>query len=66
MTNDSKTWWQSRTIWFNLVSALVVCGTVLADPSVATDPRLVALGSSLLSAANIVLRIMTTIPVTAD
>ena len=58
-----KPWYKSRIIWLNILAAVVIIGTSLADPTLVSDPRVVAIGSSILSAANIALRVLTTMPI---
>ena len=59
-TSNAKPIWQSKTLWFNLISALVA---VLALPELATlnlDPKMVAL---IMGVLNIILRFWTKEPV---
>ena len=58
-----KPWYQSRIIWLNILAAVVIIGTSLADPTLVSDPRVVAVGSAIFSAANIALRVLTTMPI---
>lgn len=57
-----KKWYQSRTLWMNVVSIVVVLTTALADPSL-ISPQVAAGAGVALSVANIVLRLITELPI---
>jgi len=55
----SKQWWQSRTIWVNVVLFLIAVVGIFMDQQV-LDPKTLAIVSSIL---NVVLRFITHDPI---
>jgi len=55
-----KPWYQSKTLWFNVVSLAVVIAGVLADPAIVSDARVVAAAAAFVTIGNAVLRIFLT------
>jgi hypothetical protein len=57
---DPKPWYESKTLWFNVVSLAVISAGVLADPGLISDPRIVAGAGALVTIGNAALRIFFT------
>ena len=57
-----KKWYESRAIWTNLVAIVIVIATALADPNL-ISPQVAAAAGVTLSVANIVLRLITELPI---
>lgn len=55
-----KPWYTSLTVWFNVISAVVVIGSVFVDPSLGFDPRIIAIATAVITAGNAALRIIKT------
>lgn len=55
-----KNWWESWTVWFNVVSAVVVIAGIFADPSLGFDPRIVAGATAVITAGNAIIRVLRT------
>jgi uncharacterized membrane protein YuzA (DUF378 family) len=57
---DSKIWWQSRTIWVNLVATLfAVLGTFKLLPVGLDQDSIVTAIMGMVAIANLVLRLLT-------
>jgi len=57
---DSKIWWQSRTIWVNLVATLfAVLGTFKLLPVGLDQDSIVTAIMGMVAMANLVLRLLT-------
>lgn len=48
-----KPFYLSLTLWFNVISAVVVIVGVFVDPSLGFDPRVVALATAIITAGNV-------------
>ena len=57
---NSKPWWQSKTIWVNVLTAVGTIGAQLAD---ALPPEWATKILSALAVVNLVLRVITTEPI---
>lgn len=55
----NKQWYESRTIWFNVLSGVVAIATALQAPDVGLNPKVVSIFSSIVTAGNILLRMVT-------
>ncbi len=57
---DSKTWWQSRTVWVNIVATLfAVLGTFKLLPTGLDQDTIVTAIMGAVAIANVVLRLLT-------
>ncbi len=57
---DSKTWWQSRTVWVNVVATLfAVLGTFKLLPTGLDQDTIVTAIMGTVAIANVVLRLLT-------
>jgi hypothetical protein len=57
---DSKTWWQSRTVWVNVVATLfAVLGTFKLLPTGLDQDTIVTAVMGMVAIANVVLRLLT-------
>jgi hypothetical protein len=57
---DSKTWWQSRTVWVNVVATLfAVLGTFKLLPTGLDQDTIVTAIMGMVAIANVVLRLLT-------
>jgi len=57
---DSKSWWQSRTLWVNIVATLfALLGTFGLLPSGLDQETVVTAIMGLIGIANLVLRLLT-------
>jgi hypothetical protein len=64
--NETKAWWQSKTIWLNLIALLAAVLTVVVDDQwVQQNPRLVLAVGGALTVLNMVLRMLTGQPISA-
>lgn len=61
---ESKPWFQSKTVWFNIVSMAVTVAALLADPGVVSDPRVVGIAAAVVTVGNMALRVITAVPIT--
>jgi hypothetical protein len=60
MMTDSKTWWQSRTVWVNVVATLfAVLGTFKFLPAGLDQDMIVTAIMGVVAIANVVLRLVT-------
>jgi hypothetical protein len=60
----SKSWWQSKTIWINAITAATATLTVLGGQQiVAENPKAAAAIVAVLGGLNIALRIITVLPI---
>jgi len=55
-----KPWYESITLWFNIVSAIVVIAGIFADPSLGFDPRIVAGATAVITVGNALIRVLRT------
>ncbi len=55
-----KSWYASKTVWFNVLGIAVVVGKLLGFSSFQLDPTVEA---SVLAIANLVLRFVTRVPI---
>lgn len=61
---ESKVWWASRTLWANIVGGAVAVGTAFGlDLGLDTEAQTAIVGG-VMTIINVVLRFMTTAPVT--
>ena len=64
MAAKTKPWWQSKTIWVNAITATTATLTVLGGQQIVIDhPALAAAIVAALGGLNIVLRIITVLPI---
>jgi hypothetical protein len=57
---DSKTWWQSRTVWVNVVAtSFAVLGTFKLLPTGMDQDTIVTAIMGMVAIANVVLRLLT-------
>ena len=57
---DSKTWWQSRTVWVNVVATLfAILGTFKFLPADVDQDMIVTAIMGVVAIANVVLRLLT-------
>lgn len=64
MGSSSKSWWQSKTIWINAITAATATLAALGGQQIVTDhPTLAAGIVAALGGLNIVLRIITVLPI---
>ncbi|HMI21124.1 MAG TPA: hypothetical protein VK533_16445 [Sphingomonas sp.] len=57
---DSKTWWQSRTVWVNVVATLfALLGTFKLLPTGLDQDTIVTAIMGVVAIANVVLRLLT-------
>lgn len=57
---DSKTWWQSRTVWVNVVASFfAVLGTFKLLPTGLDQDTIVTAIMGMVAIANVVLRLLT-------
>jgi hypothetical protein len=57
---DSKTWWQSRTVWVNVVATLfAVLGTFKLLPTGLDQDMVVTAIMGVVAITNVVLRLLT-------
>ena len=61
--NDTKPWFQSRTLWVNLVAGAVTLGGVFGVDLGLTAETQAELVAGILVVVNIVLRFVTTKPI---
>jgi len=63
----SKSWWQSKTIWINAITALTATLTVLGGQQIVVEhPQASAAIVAVLGGLNIALRIITVLPIGGD
>lgn len=61
---QKKSWWQSKTIWVNAITAATATLTVLAGQQIITDhPAIAASLVAALGALNVALRLITCLPI---
>jgi hypothetical protein len=60
---ETKRWWESRTVWFNVLSGLVGVITTLGESPLAADPKVKAGFTAFVGVGNIVLRLITDKPI---
>jgi hypothetical protein len=64
MSEKSKSWWQSKTIWVNAITAATATLTVLGGQQIVVDHPAIAAGIvAAIGGLNIVLRIITVLPI---
>lgn len=59
----AKPWYTSRTVWFNAVTLTVAGATVLLDPVLVQDSRVVAGATAVITVGNVALRLLTSVPI---
>jgi len=62
--NDTKTWWQSRTVWVNIVATLfaLLAAFKLTPPGLDQETVVTSI-MALVGVANVVLRLLTHKPI---
>jgi hypothetical protein len=61
---DSKTWWQSRTVWVNVVATLfAVLGTFKLLPAGLDQETIITAIMGVVAIANVALRLLTNQPI---
>jgi hypothetical protein len=64
VAEKAKSWWQSKTIWINAITALTATLTVLGGQQIVSDhPAASAAIVAALGGLNIALRIITVLPI---
>jgi len=64
MSEKSKSWWQSKTIWVNAITAAMATLTVLGGQQIVADHPAIAAGIvAVIGTLNIALRIITVLPI---
>jgi hypothetical protein len=64
MSAKNKSWWQSKTIWINAITAATATLTALGGQQiVAENPKAAAAIVAVLGGLNIALRIITVLPI---
>lgn len=61
---QAKKWYLSKTIWFNILSGIVGILTALTNPNVGLSSQFLGILAIAIAVANILLRAITTQPVT--
>jgi hypothetical protein len=62
--SQSKSWWKSKTIWINAISAGIATLTALGGQAIVTDHPAIAAGLvAALGVLNVILRVITYLPV---
>lgn len=63
MGNDTKAWYTSKTIWFNVLSGLIgIIGTLASDKGL--PPNVTAIFTTVVAIGNIALRFISSSEVT--
>ena len=58
--NDTKPWWQSRTVWVNIVATLfALLGALNALPTGLSQEQVVTAVMAIVAIVNVVLRLVT-------
>ena len=64
MAAKTKSWWASKTIWVNAITAATATLTVLAGQQIVSEhPGVAAAIVAALGALNVALRIITVLPI---
>ncbi len=64
MAAKTKSWWQSKTIWINAITAITATLTVLGGQQiVAEHPRASAAIVAVLGGLNVAMRLITVLPI---
>jgi hypothetical protein len=64
MSANSKAWWKSKTIWINAITAATATLTVLSGQQIVADHPAIAAGLvAALGGLNVILRIITVLPI---
>jgi len=58
--NGAKTWYKSKTFWFNMLTLLVVVGSGLGYAGFEPDPEIQVIGAGLVAVVNLALRLFAT------
>jgi hypothetical protein len=58
--NGAKTWYKSKTFWFNVLTLLVVVGSGLGYAGFEPDPEIQVIGAGLVAVVNLGLRLFAT------
>ena len=61
---ETKKWYQSKTVWFNIISGVVAVSTTLANSTFAQDPKVQAIAAAIITLGNLALRFTTDQPIT--
>ena len=62
MIEDSKKWYHSRTLWFNVLTGVVGVSTILITEG-KLSPQITSGLATFVTLGNIILRILTTKPI---
>lgn len=60
---NAKPFWRSRTVWFNVVTLVVTGASVLLDPALVQDSRVVTGATVVITVGNVALRMLTNQPI---
>ena len=64
VAEQSKSWWKSKTIWINAITALTATLTVLGGQQIVVEhPQASAAIVAVLGGLNVALRIITVLPI---
>lgn len=62
---ESKSFWTSKTLWFNLISLIITVAISVLDQQLITDPKVISIITLVITVGNTILRIFfTTQPIT--
>lgn len=61
--NDAKAWYESRTLWANIIAGLVTVGTAFGLDLGLTPETQAELVAGVIVVVNVVLRFLTTRPI---
>lgn len=61
---EGKKWWASKTIIFNVITAIISVAGAVASPEVAADPKIQSVALLVITVGNTVLRLITSEPIT--
>lgn len=59
---DSKRWWQSKTVWINVLTLVVSVGDLLLGSPLVSGTSAADYIVSMVAAANLALRFVTVLP----
>ncbi len=59
---DLKEFWKSKTFWFNVLSLVVLIANGFGFVNFAADPKLAEYAAAFITIANVILRFMTSQP----
>ncbi len=63
MIQPGKKWYESRTLWFNLASLLVLVASILTDATLVSDPAVLKYAAIAVAIGNVILRFFTSMPI---